>query len=179
MSQTSQLYGGSLYELAAEEQLTETIMQQMIEIRQLFWDNPDYVRLLLEPSISKNERTGLIETAFGAQTERYLVNFMKMLCERGILGCFPECVDEFVQRYDEDHGITQALVTSAVALTAEQKDALKAKLEKVTGKTVTLIEKVDPSLVGGLKVEIEGKLFDGTISTRLTGISKKLNEMIV
>lgn len=179
MSQTSQLYGGSLYELAAEEQLTETIMQQMIEIRQLFWDNPDYVRLLLEPSISKDERTGLIETAFGAQAERYLINFMKLLCERNLLGEFPDCVNEFVRRFNADHGITEAYVTSAVALTQEQKQALAEKLGKITGKKVNIVAKVDPSVVGGLRVEIEGKLYDGTVSTRLSGLSRKLNEMIV
>ena len=179
MSQTSQLYGGSLYELAAEEQLTETIMQQMIEIRQLFWDNPDYVRLLLEPSISKDERTGLIETAFGAQAERYLINFIKILCERNILGEYPECVNEFVQRYNADHGITEAFVTSAVALSKEQEQALAEKLARMTGKKVNLVTKVDPAVVGGLRGEIEGKLYDGTVSTRLSGFSRKLNEMIV
>ena len=70
MTQTARLYGGSLYDLAAEEQLTSTVMQQMTEVRQLFWDNPDYLRILGEPSIPRDERMQLIEDAFGAQAER-------------------------------------------------------------------------------------------------------------
>ena len=76
MTKTARLYGGSLYDLAAEEQLTGIIMEQMMEIRQLFRDNPDYLKLLGEPSIPQAERIDLIEKAFGAQAERYLVNFI-------------------------------------------------------------------------------------------------------
>ena len=86
MTQIARLYGSSMYDLAAEEQLTDTVLEQMQTIRQLFRENPDYVKLLSEPSIPKEERTKLLDTAFGTEAERYLVNFLKLLCERGILG---------------------------------------------------------------------------------------------
>ena len=91
MTQYARLYGGSLYDLAAEENLTDAIGEQMKEIRNLFRENPDYVKLLCEPSVPKTERTKLIEEAFGGQAERYLVNFMKLLCERNLLGEFAGC----------------------------------------------------------------------------------------
>lgn len=95
MTQTARVYGGSLYDLAAEEQLTGQMMEQMKEVRDIFRENPEYLKLLSEPSIPKGERTGLIETAFGAQAERYLVNFLKLLCERNILREFSGCCEEF------------------------------------------------------------------------------------
>ena len=58
MTQTARVYGGSLYDLAAEEQLTDNIKQQMADILQLFRENPDYIRLLSEPSIPTEERIG-------------------------------------------------------------------------------------------------------------------------
>lgn len=130
MTQYARLYGGSLYDLAAEENLTDAIGEQMKEIRNLFRENPDYVKLLCEPSVPKTERTKLIEEAFGGQAERYLVNFMKLLCERNLLGEFAGCCEEFTRRYHADHGIAEAVVTSAVALSDAQLTALKAKLEK-------------------------------------------------
>lgn len=179
MTQTARLYGGSMYELAAEEQLTDTVMEQMNEIRQLFRDNPDYVKLLGEPSIPKKERTDMIEAAFGAQAERYLVNFLKLLCERNILMEYAGCCEEFTRRYNADHNIAEAVVTSAVTLSGEQMAALKAKLEKISGKTVSLIQKKDPTVLAGLRVELEGKQLDGTVQGRLSDISRKLNELIV
>ena len=179
MTQTARLYGGSLYDLAAEEQLTDTVMQQMTEVRQLFRENPDYPRLLGEPSIPRDERMKLIEDAFGAQTERYLVNFIKLLCEKNLLGEYAGCCEEFIRRYNADCNIAEAVVTSAVALSESQMEALKIKLEKISGKQVSLIQKTDRSVVDGLRVEIEGKLLDGTVQSRLSGISRKLNEIIV
>lgn len=179
MTQTARLYGGSLYDLAAEEQLTDTVMQQMKEVRTLFRENPDYLRLLGEPSIPKEERTKLIEEAFGSQAERYFVNFIKLLCERNLLGEYAGCCEEFTRRYNADNNIAEAVVTSAVALSESQMEALKARLEKLSGKQVSLIQKTDSSVVAGLRVEIEGKQLDGTVQSRLSGISKKLNEIIV
>jgi len=79
MTQTARIYGGSLYDLAVEEKLTEVMLEQMGEIRTLFQENPDYVSLLSEPSIPKGDRTKLIEEAFGEEAQKYLVNFLKLL----------------------------------------------------------------------------------------------------
>lgn len=178
MTQTARMYGGSLYELAAQEQLADQIKEQMSQIRLLFRENPDYIRLLSEPSISKDERKELIEKAFGEQAERYLVNFIKLLCERNILREYGGCCDEFVRRYNADHGIAEAVVTSAVTLTPQQMEALKNKLEKISGKKVFLVQKRDAAVLAGLKVELEGKQLDGTVQGCLMGISKKLKETI-
>lgn len=179
MTQTARLYGGSLYDLAAEEQLTDVMMEQVQTVRELFREHPDYVRLLAEPAIALEERKGLIETAFGSQAERYIVNFLKMLCERDLLREFSGCCDEFTRRYNADNGIAEATVVSAVKLSDTQMAALKVKLEKISGKRISLIQKIDPTVMAGLRVELEGRQLDGTVSGRLSGISKKLQEIIV
>lgn len=179
MTQTARIYGGSLYDLAAEEQLTDTLLEQMQDIRQIFRENPDYLRLLMEPSIPKEERNGLIEEAFGSNAERYLVNFIKLLCERNILMEYAGCCEEFTRRYHVDHNIAEAVVTSAVALNEGQMKALKEKLEKLSGKQVSLVQRRDPSVVAGIRVELEGKQIDGTVQGRMSELSRKLNEIIV
>ena len=179
MTETAKIYGGSLYDLAAEENRTEEIYEQMKEIQDLFRENPDYLRLLGEPSIPRKERLGLIETAFGSQAERYLVNFIKLLCEKNLLGEYSMCCEEFTHRYYADHGIAEAIVTTAAALREEQKTSLQKKLEAISGKHVILKEKTDASVIGGIRVELEGKLLDGTVQGRLSGISRRLQETVV
>ncbi len=179
MTQAAGLYGGSLYDLAAEEQLTDDIREQMSQIRQLFRENPDYIKLLSEPSIPNAERIGLIDKAFGDKAEKYLINFIKLLCERNILAEFSGCCDEFTRRYNADHNISEAVVTSAKALSEGQMSALTEKLEKISGKKISLKQRIDASVLAGLRVELEGKQLDGTVQSRLSGISKKLSEVIV
>ena len=141
MTKTARVYGGSLYDLAAEEKLDGQIMEQMIAVRQIFRENPGYLKLLGEPAIPEDERLKMIEEAFGGQAERYLVNFLKLLCERKILREFAGCCEEFIRRYNSAHGIAEAVVTSAVKLSDTQMEALKAKLEKLSGKKVYLVQK--------------------------------------
>lgn len=179
MTEYARVYGGSLYDLASEEKLTDAILVQMQEIREIFRENPDYLTLLSEPSIKKEERTDLIEKAFGAEAERYLVNFLKILCEKNIIREFDGCVQEFTRRYNADNNIAEAYVTSARELSDAQKAALKEKLEKVSGKNVSLVTKVDPALIAGIKVELEGVELDGSISGRINDISKKLSETVI
>ena len=179
MTEYARVYGGSLYDLAAEEQLTEVILEEMNALKAIFRENPDYLKLLSEPSIKKEERTKLIEEAIGDKVQRYLVSFIKLLCEKGILNEYEGCTEEFTKRFSADHNIAEAVVTSAVSLSDAQLSALKSKLEKSTGKRVSLICKIDPSVLAGLKVELEGKQYDGTVSARMTDISKKINETIM
>ena len=84
MTERAGVYGGSLYDLAAEEGLTASVKEQMLQIRDIFRENPDYLKLLNEPAIKKTERTKLIDEAFGDGIEPYLKNFLKLLCEKGI-----------------------------------------------------------------------------------------------
>ena len=102
-----------------------------------------------------------------------------MLCERNLLREYAGCCDEFTRRYNADNGIAEATVTSAVKLTDAQMTALQEKLEKISGKRISLIQKIDPMVMAGLRVEVEGKQLDGTVQGRLSGISKKLQEIIV
>ncbi len=89
------------------------------------------------------------------------------------------CCEEFTRRYYADNNIAEASVTSAVPLTDRQMELLTAKLEKMSGKKVKLVQKTDTSVLAGLCVELDGKQLDGTVQSRLDGLSKKLNEIIV
>ena len=178
MTETARVYGGSLYELAAEEHLEEEILSEMKEIRALFRENSEYPRLLSEPSIPRKERIGLIDAAFGGQAEPYLVNFIKLLCEKNLLREFGGCQEAFQRRYYAAHNIAEAVVTSAASLSKEQEELLKKKLETMSGKTVVMELKTDPSVLAGVRVELDGKLFDGTVKGRLAELSRRISDTV-
>ena len=82
MSKAGDLYGQSLYDLAAEENLTEKILGEMETVRGILRENPDYITLLSEPSVPKNERLTLVDQAFDGSLEAYHLNFIKILIEK-------------------------------------------------------------------------------------------------
>ena len=85
MTETAKMYGGSLYDLAAEEGLEPRILGELDEVQQLLKQNPDYLRLLSTPRIPKKERCGLLDEALRGQVHLYVLNFLKILCENGTL----------------------------------------------------------------------------------------------
>lgn len=179
MMKDSDLYGQSLYDLASSENLADDILCQMQTVRKLFNENPDYVRLLTEPSIPKKQRLALLDEAFGSDMQPYLLNFLKILVENGIVRDFGGCCRRYTALYNADRGIAQAEVTSAVPLSGQQLERLRAKLEEISGKKIQLQPKVDPSVLGGLRVSLEGKLLDGTVKGRLDDLRRKVSETVM
>ena len=149
------MYGGSLYDLAAEEGLDERILGELDGVTALLNGDAEYLHLLSIPSIPKKERCALLDEAFRGQVHLYVLNFMKLLCEKGALRELPGCARAYRLRYNEAHGILEATAVSAVPLTAEQTGRLHEKLEKLTGKTIDLKTKVDPAVLGGIRLDIE------------------------
>lgn len=174
MTETARMYGGSLYDLAAEEGLETRILGELDEVVKIFKANPDYLRLLSTPSIPKKERCGLLDEALRDQVHLYVLNFLKILCEKGTLRELPGCARAYRIRYNKAHGILEATATSAVLLTAEQTASLHAKLEKLTGKTIDLKTKVDAKVLGGIRLDIEGTELDGTVQNRLAALRKDI-----
>ena len=179
MSKAGDLYGQSLYDLAAEVNLTDEILGQMEVVEGLFKENPDYITLLSEPSVPKKERLQLVDDAFKDGCQEYLLNFIKILIEKGLLREFSACRKRFRKCSNTDNGIADALVTTAVALDDSQVAKLKEKLEGISGKKVLLRQKVDPGILGGVRVDLEGQLFDGTVKGRLSELKRRVDETII
>ncbi len=160
-------YGGSLYELAVEESLGRQILDELDGVCGLFKEIPEYMKLLSEPSIPKRERCALIDEVFGGRVHTYVANFLKILCENGILRELSGCLGEYRRRYYEANGILTATAVSAAPMTPEQADRLREKLTAMTGHPVELTTKTDPLCIGGVRLDIDGKRLDGTVRERL------------
>ncbi len=179
MSKAGDLYGQSLYDLAAEENLTDDILGEMEQVKGIFSDNPDYVTLLSEPSVPKNERLQLVDGSLGESLTPYHLNFIKILIEKGLLREYSACYKRFRKSYNESHGIADALVTTAVKLSDDQLKTLTEKLEKISGKKVLLQQKTDPDILGGVRVDLEGQLFDGSVRGRLSELRKRVDDIVI
>ena len=174
MTELAKRYGGSLYDLAAEENLTDQLMQELQTAVDSIEAEPQYLRLLATPSVPKQERCGLLAKAFeGAHP--YLVNFLKLLCEEDLIAELPGCLRAYRDRYNADHDILEVTAVSAVALTAANREKLLAKLQNMTGKNIVLTETVDPTVLGGIRLDMGGTRLDGTVQRHLERLREEIN----
>lgn len=170
MTELAREYGDGLYALAEEEQISQQILSELNMLQDLFREQPDFCRLLGNMSLSKQERVKILDSVLRSQVHPYLLNFLKILCERGALNEYEGCLAAFKTLYNQAHGIVEATVTTAVALDDEQRARMAEKLSQMTGKTVVLNEKVDAGLIGGVLVEMNGQRYDNTLKNRLKSI---------
>jgi len=174
MTKTQQVYGGSLYELAKEEGREETILRQLQQVIAIFDENPAYWQLLSTASISKQERCKALDEALSASVEPYLLNFIKILCEREMSAQLRGCAKEYRRRYNEDHGIVDVCAVTAVPMAQPLQQKLKEKLQTILDKQVELSCKVDPDCMGGVLLELPGRQLDGTVKHRLDALRESL-----
>lgn len=174
MTAAEKEYGGALYLLAEEEGCEDEVLAGLNLAVQMFEENPDYIRLLEDPAISKAEHLQLLDEALRGNMHPYALNFIKILCEKSAIRQLSGCTAVFTDRLYDARGILPVVAWSAVTLTEQQKQSLEDRLAAATGKTILLHCRIDPELLGGIKVSYEGKELDGTIAGRLAAVRQVL-----
>ena len=137
MTETARMYGGSLYDLAAEEGLDERILGELDGVTALLNGDAEYLHLLSIPSIPKKERCALLDEAFRGQVHLYVLNFMKLLCEKGALRELPGCARAYRLRYNEAHGILEATAVPLCLSRQSRPDACTKSWKKSPAGTST------------------------------------------
>lgn len=175
MTDLAREYGEGLYELCEEEQLADDGLQQMQMLKSCFKEQPDFLLLLSNMAIAKEERVGIIENTLRGQVHDYVLNFLKILCERNLLHEFNGCEEAYRTLYNQRHSILEAVVTTATPMNDAQREKLLQKLNTMTGRSINLKEKVDAAVIGGVLLEMDGKRYDNTLRHRLEGLQSILS----
>ena len=179
MTNAGTVYGQALYSLAREENLDDTILHQLQLVQACFDAEPDYLNLLGCVSLSKPERCQLLNESLGAVLHPYLLNFLKILVEQGKIRYFSHCFTAYQQEYYRDHNILPVTAVTAIALSQPQAQLLKEKLASITGKDILLSNEVDPALLGGMRLDYDGKRLDDTLQYRLESIRSLLANTVL
>lgn len=179
MADLKQEYARTLFDLSKEENKEDAILADMRFLNTLLEENPGYVKLMSAPNIKKEERKALIDEAFRSKIHPYILNFMKILVENGCFSLIGGCCEEFVKLYNKENNIEVVTIFSSVELSDKQKERLKNKLSLKLKKTIELQEKIDKSLIGGLKLSFDGEMLDGSVKSRLDEIKEILGSTVL
>ncbi|MFO0792931.1 MAG: ATP synthase F1 subunit delta [Candidatus Brocadiaceae bacterium] len=131
-------------------------------------------KILLHPSISRDNKKDLIKRVFGKSVSGLMVNFLNLLVDRrreGIMEFIPEVYKPAV---DDKRGVIKAKIQMVIPLTGERLDNFKKKLNKLTGKTVKVEVIQNPEILGGMIIEIGNMMIDGSVASRLKNLKTRL-----
>lgn len=175
MKEISKEYAAALFELGCESGEEQALMEALENIKALFEQTPDYMALVSSPAVPLNERLAALGECLEGRFAEHAVSFVLLLCEKGRMRSFFECVEEYRRLLDAKNARTVAHVTSAAELTEAQKRSLVERLERTSGAKVTLECEIDPSLIGGAIVKMDGRIMDGSVRRRLLEIKEVMN----
>ncbi|WP_413783006.1 F0F1 ATP synthase subunit delta [Planococcus halocryophilus] len=135
---------------------------------------PELYNLIVSPKLSSDKRTNLINEVFSGANP-FVVNTLQLMAQRKRLNEVSSMVDEFVALSNDAQGIEDAEVYSTRPLTEEERSSISSVFAKKIGKQSLRIENIiDPSLLGGLRIQIGNRIYDSSVSTKLARLKRQL-----
>ena len=167
-------YTRALFQLAREAGQEEKIGREIEQFHAAF-SGSELQGVLTSPAFPMDSRKRiLIQVANGLQLSVLSIHFLSLLLERDRLPHLPGIVNCYRRLLNEAKGRVEAKVVSAAGLDAALVERLRGQLKGISGKEVVLQQETDPSLLGGLLVELAGKVYDGSVRTQLEKMKQRI-----
>lgn len=169
-------YAKSLLDLAQEKGVLEQVQQDMVLFTRTIRENRDFQLFLTNPIVNNGKKLAILKSIFTGKVSDLTLRFFLLLSEKNREAVLETVALEFEKQYNILKGIQKAQVTSAVPLTPELRTQLNQRIAQLTGKTIQLEEKVDPSLIGGFVLRVGDQQVDDSIRTNLRNLKNKFKE---
>ena len=167
------VYARALFEAAREGGRLEPVREQLEQIVAAASEVPELRELLRNPQLDPRTRAAALEDVLSGGDE-LLRNFLLVLADKGRIGALEEIAQEFERLVSEEEGILTAELTTAVELSDEDERRLLKQIEEASGRKVEATRQVDPSLIGGIVLQVGSHRLDASVRGRLERLRRSL-----
>ena len=174
MSRVAIRYSKALFELALEQNLIEDVRQDLMLIREVCQNNPDFQQTLNNPLIEENVRLKIFEELFKTRINPMTYTFLQLLSRKRRSSFLLEMIDDYLQRVLEHQGILSCLLITPTAVETNQIEIIKERIEKLTQKSVICNSQIDDTVIGGFIIKIKDMVIDLSIKTLLEKLRTQL-----
>ncbi|MDX2289966.1 MAG: F0F1 ATP synthase subunit delta [Hyphomicrobiaceae bacterium] len=168
-------YASALFDLATEQGQVAAVESDLARFQSLLDMSEDLRRLVKSPVFSAEDQTRALAAVLQASgVGGMTANFLQVVSRNRRLFAAPEMIRAFAALAAAARGEVTAEVTSAEPLSDAQVMAIRSELKAAVGKDVTLDQRVDPSLLGGLIVKVGSRMIDNSLRTKLASLRARL-----
>lgn len=180
-----EVYAKALLGVARKSSNTDDLLSQFqTVVEEVFGKNPKLEAALNSPKLSLEQKESLLEKVLGALVDPTLLKFLKVLCRRQRLNFVRGIQRSITEFRDEELGRVRVTVTSALELSGNEVEDIRSQLKTKLNREVSVVTKVDPSIIGGLVLRIGDTVFDGSVTGKFdqllraakTGSARALNK---
>jgi len=168
------VYGTALYEASSELWKTSEFRGALSDIDNVFKEFPEFFQLLKTPAMPASQRKESAQNVMGGKIPDEILNFIYILIDKRRIGQFKGIVKIFEKKVDQAEGITKGRIVSASPLTEKQIKSFEEQTSKLMKLNVTLMPETDKTIIGGVRVYVEGKLIDASIRKKLDDLKEQL-----
>lgn len=170
----SRRYSKALFELGREAGREEQVGAEVAAFHAAY-SSSDLKTVLTNPAFSAEARKNILtQVSASLQLSALTRHFLALLLERDRLGHLDGIVSCYRRLLNQAKGRVEAKVVSPNALEPAMVDRLRDRLKGISGKDVVLEQVTDPDLLGGLMIELEGKIYDGSVRTQLERMKQRI-----
>jgi F-type H+-transporting ATPase subunit delta len=166
MNQIAQTYAEALFSLGLEDKKLTKLQDEGKTLSEIIHDNEDFLLLIDSRFMSREERQDIASKIL-KDFDEDIVNFVKVLIANNRTNYIKDVLEAFNSLCNEYKGVKEGLIYSAFPLNKETINKIKNKISQIEGMDVELISRIDPSLIGGVKVVINSHVYDGSIKNQL------------
>jgi ATP synthase F1 delta subunit len=168
------VYGQGLFEAVEDAGISEQVCDCIGELECIFKENSDLFDLFRVPTIDANERKNIAKELFSGKIPAELLNFLYVLIDKRRMESFFGIARVYEKLVDEQNGVTCGRLVTATEIDDAQLAKLEGEAGKLLHKNVRLMDETDPSLLGGCRIYIDGKIIDASLKTKLDKLKEKI-----
>ena len=171
LSNVGDRYAQALFDLASDEKRVAAVEADLKSLKKALGESPDLRVLVGSPAFGAEEKgRGLGAIADKAKFNATTKKFLGLLAANGRVSALPSVIAGYEALSAKARGAVSAEVTTAVALTAAQAKGVAAALRQALGKDPEIETRVDPAILGGIKVQVGSRLFDASLKSKLDSL---------
>lgn len=173
MNEIASRYANGLYSIAYDSNKVNVWQEEIKTIQKLFLENREFLDVLSSAFLPLEEKEEMLDKTLRG-VDPNIVNLVKLLVKNHRQRYILDTFQAYNSLANQARGVKEGLIYSTYRLDDKTLDKIKQKVKEVEGCEVDLINIIDPTLIGGIRVVIDGHIYDGSIKSHLAKLKESL-----
>ena len=173
-SETVETLARVLFELATLADVVDRVDEDLDTVVKAVRGHVDLHQALADTSLPAEKKRDILRELFGAVLTPEALAIVTLMVERGLVSSLGDLARLYRETAEAERGVVVAEVTTAIKLDDALKEKLAGQVAAALGRPVSLREKVDESILGGIRINVAGRVFDGTVRSQLECVRQAL-----
>ncbi|MEE9552901.1 MAG: ATP synthase F1 subunit delta [candidate division Zixibacteria bacterium] len=167
-------YAQALFNVALTRETVDIIGSELFQLKSFSDKDGRFINFLRAPQVLTDHKVAMVKSLFTTRLSPSLLSFLMLLIEKDRITYLSEIAREFEKLLEDYKGIIKAKVTTAVHIDQDYKNRLVDSLQRMTGKKIELIHKINSDIVGGIIVQLNHQVIDRSVRSRLDALKHDL-----